>query len=142
MHLFTLNQMMTKAFYDKKVAQTSHTKVIILHMEDTLLESNARSMGILLLFSHQLKESVFGTLLILIMYWNRGIEFSKRFVKIQKGMSIQQFMNFLLISHQRVLMFLQRDLYMKVFFLRKRITSLKLTGIIVRAIEEMMFLFD
>ena len=52
MYLFTLNQMMTKAFYDKKVAQTSHTKVIILHMEETLLESNARPMGILLLFSH------------------------------------------------------------------------------------------
>ena len=39
--------------------------------------------------------------------------------------------------YERVLMFLQGDLHMKVFCLQKRITGLKIIGITVRAIEGM-----
>ena len=53
-------------------------------MEVTLLESNARPMHILPLLSHQLKELVFGNVLTLIIYWSRGIKFSKRIANIEK----------------------------------------------------------
>ena len=41
------------------------TKVILLDMEKTLQENNAWPVYILLLYPDQLKESVFGNLLIL-----------------------------------------------------------------------------
>ena len=71
-----------RPFAIRKVAQASHHQGDIRYRA-TLLESNAWPMHILPLFSHQLKELVFGNLQILIMYWNRGIKFSKRCMKIK-----------------------------------------------------------
>lgn len=59
------------------------TKVKVLEMEEPLLENNSYFE---IIFSS--KESAFGNLFILVMYWNRGITFSKRLLKIKKGMNI------------------------------------------------------
>ena len=56
-------------FATKKVVNKHRiTEMILLDMEETLLESNARPIHILPIFFHQLKESDLGNLLILIMY--------------------------------------------------------------------------
>ena len=72
------------AFCNKKVVQASYHQGDIIRYARDSAGKQCMANVYLPWFLHQLNELVFGNLLILIMYWNRGIKISKKVCENEK----------------------------------------------------------